>query len=60
MDWLRSLFEDSSALILVVAAILLPILAAFLELLIAVGIGITLFIVFRQGLPSNEGEAQRN
>lgn len=47
MDWLRSLFEDSSALILVVAAILLPILAAFLGL-IAVGIGITLFIVFRR------------
>lgn len=47
MDWLRSLFEDCGALILVIAAILLPILAAFLGL-IAVGIGITLFIMFRK------------
>lgn len=46
-EWIRSLFEDFGALILVVAAIVLPILAAFLGL-IAVGIGITLFIMFRK------------
>lgn len=46
-DWIRSLFEDSSALILVIAAIVLPILAAFLGLL-AVGVGITLFLMFRK------------
>lgn len=47
VEWLRSLIEDFGAVILVVAAILLPILAAFFGL-IAVGIGITLFIMFRK------------
>lgn len=47
MDWLRSLLDDFGALILVVTAIVLPILSAILGL-IAVGIGIALFVLFRK------------
>lgn len=46
-DWIRSLFEDASAFVLVVAAVLVPIFAAFLGL-IAVAIGIVLFLLFRK------------
>ncbi|SMY02870.1 DUF4126 family protein [Brevibacterium aurantiacum] len=61
VEWLRSLIEDFGAVILVVAAILLPILAAFFGL-IAVGIGITLFIMFRKtykAMKTKFGEAKQ-